>query len=143
MIAIKIRIRTNYHCNLSHNRDSIWLQSLIQSGPYMIAIRLNGDQIWLQSGKSSWSHGTMIFGRISSIQNFDNCSHIWSLLKRIEIIYGSLWISDCSHIESLLWPRLQSYLVLTASLIAIIFGPFNKNYCNHMWSYSFTWWFVN
>ena len=111
MIAILIPNRTIYDCNLD------------QLGPNMIAM----STIVLESPDYD-------FGWITWEQIFDHCNHIWSFLKKIAIIYGPLSISDCNHIESLLWPRLQSYLVLTATLIAIILGPFHKNYCNHKWS---------
>ena len=56
------------------------------------------DQIWLQSQKSCQSHVTMISECISSKQNFDDRSHIWSLFERIAIMYGPLWIYDCNNI---------------------------------------------
>ena len=41
---------------------------------------------------------------------------------------------EIASIFSSFLPRLQAYLVPIISLIARIFGPCHKNYCNHMWS---------
>ena len=80
---------------------------------------LKKDQIWLQCWNSSKTHVTMISGRISWKWIYDDCNHIWSFFKK------------------------HSYHVLILIIIAIIFGPIHKNYCNHKWSNPITGWIVH
>ena len=108
MMAIKVATRSKNDCKLGHRRGLIWLQSQFRSGPSMVAIRLNKDQIWLLYRKTSSKHITMILGQIS--QN-ENCNHIWIPLN--------LW--------------LQSYKVSFVAKVAIIFGPDDNFHCNHIW----------
>ena len=69
MIAIFITKGTKYYFNV------------FQKGPNMIAM----SKFILES--CHMTHVTMISGRISRKQIFDDYNHIWSILKDIEIIY--------------------------------------------------------
>ena len=103
MIAIIFVTGTKYACNKRHDLDQICLQSWLKRGPSLqiLAISFSRDQICLQCLKSSQSHVTMISGRISRKQHFDDCKHIWSQMKEIASIYGPFRIWDCKHIKSL------------------------------------------
>ena len=111
---------TRYGCNNFYDRVQICLQCEKSFGLNMLAISnpkraiyaFNKDQICLQCRKWSQSHVTMIFGKISWIQNFYICKHIWSVLDL----------------------RLQAYLVLFETKIVTTFGPHNNFNCNHIWS---------
>ena len=90
------------------------MQSQIRNGPYyilyslyMLAIAFNIDQLRLQCRKSSQSHVTMTSGRISRKQIFDDCKHIWSLLK-----------------------GLHPYQVLIFIMITYLFSHFRDHDCN-------------
>ena len=75
----------------------------------------------------------MIFGRTSRKQIFDDCRHIWSVLKEITSKNGPFSILDCKHIWSISKLRLHPYQVPLVIDIASIFGPCHGINCNHMW----------
>ena len=129
MVAINFMVGTKYECNDDQNKDQIWMKSWqkgdqiwlqfqFRIGRYKIAIPFKRDQIWLQCRKSSWSHVTMISGPIPRKRFL----RFQPYQVRIE--------SDCNHIRSKLLSSLQSYLVPFVTIIAIIFGPHGKIYCN-------------
>ena len=143
MLAILVTKRTKYACNhenngdlinacnFDNNGDLIFWQSRIRTGPYMLAIFFNRDQICVQSRKSSWSHVTMISGRISRKQIFATIfGPYWKRLQAYMVGFGF----EIASIFSPLLSRLHSYWVPIVTIIAIIFGPHSHCDCNLIWS---------
>ena len=100
MLAIIVKKGTRYACNYYHHGNLICLQLQRRpnrNGLYTLSISFNRDQICLQCRKSSKNHVTMISGRISRKQIFDDCKHIMSFLKEIASITSPFWIWDCKH----------------------------------------------
>ena len=64
----------------------------IRIGLYMLAISFNWTEYACNVGNRPRVTLTMISGRISRKQIFDDCKHIWSLLKEIASIYSPLSI---------------------------------------------------
>ena len=95
-------------------------------GLHMLAISSNRDHICLQCRKSSLSHVTMIFRRISRKENFDDCKHIWSVLKEIASIYSPFYNHDCKHNESPWLSWLEAYVIPYVAQISGISGPHHR-----------------
>ena len=113
---------------------AIWLQSQIQSGPFMIAICFNKDQIWLKFQKFSLCHVTLIFERISPKQIFDDCIHIWSKSERIAITFAPYRNFDCYYIiSSWLYKLLDSYMVQVQPFNPVPWGML-LNSCVGFWT---------
>ena len=79
------------------------------------------DHIWLQSfsKRTKYYCNVLICPRVT-----------WIWLQS----YLVLFERDFNHIWSVSELRLQSYLVLSLTNIAIIFGPHSDYVCNHKWS---------
>ena len=136
MIATILMMGPKYVCNYHNNRDWIWLQSSLKSGPNMISMlvtkgteyeyNLNSEfgYIWLQSLPEK-DHSHVTLGRITTLQSY-------KVLSEKDCIYGPIR-NRLHHIKSLLWPRLQPYFVFIVTLFAIIVvRPYNQ------WYFDFT-----
>ena len=123
MPAISVKVGTEYACNLDSKGDQIiWSK-------YAYNISLNGDQIWLQSRIFKNSFLTQDdhfqgFLKIFEIAGIYHIYDIWSPTESVEQIrlqaymvpneteiadiFGPQRDQDCTHIWSLLQPKLQA-----------------------------------
>ena len=112
------------------------LQYCFRIGVFMIAISFKKDQIWFESSKNCFDE---IFSEIIVSWLRDQFRHlvflkeiaiIWDCFRtEIAIVFTPYNNSHCNHLRSpFLWrlQSLQSYFVIFAIQIAIIFIPFQK-----------------
>ena len=112
MTAILVLVGSKYVCNPDYKRVQIWLQSFLLGNKY----ECNNWNVPLDEIRPEM--------RVRSTQrDFRNCSHICSLTEMIAVIFGPFWNQDCTHIWTSTWLRLQSYLDLFKTEIALIIGP--------------------
>ena len=137
---------TTYGCNNFSDWDQIWLQSILvtKGTKYGCNHKFKNDHIWLQSFRIRTKYDCNLRNRARVTWLW-----IWTNLFKTKFRFLQSYLvpiwTDCNHIWSALNFWLQLYFVPCETNIAIIFGPFcdqdcnhigphHKNNCNHMWS---------
>ena len=134
MTAILVLLGSIYDWNLGSSEDQIWLQFWLKK-----------VQIWLHSfllgNKYECNYWNVPLDEIrremrvrSTQRDFRNYSHICSPTEMITVIFGPFYNQDFSHIWTSTESRLQSYMDLLKTKIAVIFVPQHVRYCTHNWT---------
>ena len=110
----------SYSTTISNHRS--WI-TLYRGGPIMSA---NLVMVGTKYECKNWNVRLEIRPEMrvrNSQRDFRVCTHIKSLLKMFALIFGPFQIKVSSHIWSLLWPSLHTYLVPFKIEFTLIIGP--------------------